>query len=99
VFNATGAVMRAVSAGPFVSAILVLPSMSERVTVQGKIGISATTNPFDERFRARPNTGSTLQPGGPQANIRKRFKPPNAAGTALRFFAAQGPGPIYEIDL
>jgi hypothetical protein len=49
--------------------------MLERVTVQGKIGGSATTNPLDERIEQDQSTGSTLQPGRPQENIRNRLDP------------------------
>jgi hypothetical protein len=54
---------------------LVLLSMSERVTVQNKIGRSATTNPLDERIDQDQSIGSTLQPGRPQENIRNRLNP------------------------
>jgi hypothetical protein len=49
--------------------------MSERVTVQGKAGRSATTNPLDEGIEQDQNTGSTAEPGRPQANIRNRLNP------------------------
>jgi hypothetical protein len=49
--------------------------MSERVTVQNKIGRSATTNPLDERIDQDQSIGSTLQPGRPQENIRNRLNP------------------------
>ncbi len=42
---------------------LVLLSMSERVTVQGKIGRSATTNPLDERIDPYQSIGWTLRSG------------------------------------
>ena len=54
---------------------LVLLSMSERVTIQSKIGRSATTNPLDERIDQEQSTGSTLQRGRPQENIRNRLNP------------------------
>src|ERR1700688_848343 len=57
--------------------------MLERVTVQGKIGGSATTNPLDERIDQDQSTGSTLQPGRPQENIRNRFKSESHPGRAL----------------
>jgi hypothetical protein len=47
--------------------------MSERVTVQSKIGGSATTNPLDERIDQEQSTGSTPHPGRPQENIRNRL--------------------------
>jgi hypothetical protein len=49
--------------------------MSERVTVQSKIGRSAATNPLDKRIDQDQSTGSTLQPGRPQENIRNRLNP------------------------
>jgi hypothetical protein len=49
--------------------------MSERVTVQGKIRKSATTNPLDERTDQYQSTGSTPQPGKPQESIRSRLDP------------------------
>jgi hypothetical protein len=50
-------------------------SMSERVTVQSKIGRSATTNQLHERIERDQSTGSTLQPRRPQENIRNRLNP------------------------
>jgi hypothetical protein len=49
--------------------------MSERVTVQSKIGRSATMNPLDERINQDQGTGPALQPGRPQENIRNRLNP------------------------
>jgi hypothetical protein len=49
--------------------------MSEGVTVEGNISRSATMNPLDERIDQHQSTGSTLQPGRPQENIRNRFNP------------------------
>src|SRR5580658_2929781 len=75
VFDATGAVARVVCFSPCVPSILVLLSMSERVTVQSKIGRRATTNPLDEPTDQDQSTGSTLQPGRPQENIPNRLNP------------------------
>ncbi len=39
-------------------------SMSDRVTVQSKIGRNATTNPLDERIGQDQGTGSNCSPEG-----------------------------------
>src|SRR5271154_397603 len=57
VFDATGAVTRVVSFSPFVPSIWYSLSTSERVTVQGKISRSATTNVLDERIEGYQSIG------------------------------------------
>jgi len=49
--------------------------MSERVTGQSKIVGRALTDTLDERIHQDQSSGSTLQPGRHQANIRNRLNP------------------------
>jgi hypothetical protein len=74
VFDATGAVTRVVSFGPFVPSIGA--PFDVRASDCSKQNCrSATTNPLDERIDQDQSTGSTLQPGRPQENIRNRLNP------------------------
>src|ERR1700679_3163887 len=73
VFDATGAVMR-VPLSDHLCRPLGTLSLSERVTVQGKIGRSATMKPLDERIDQYQSLGWTLRSES-SARLAGKFQP------------------------
>ncbi len=70
-------------AGPAGGVSFAIRPPRSALAVRGEIGRSATTNPLDERIDQDQRTGSTLQRGRPQENIRNRLNPNPIRGRAL----------------
>ena len=73
---------------------MVLLLVSKRVTVQSKIGRSATTNPLDERIDHDQSTGSTLRPGRPQEHPQP-FRSESHPGLSLTVLEV---GALSDLD-
>src|SRR5271156_2422838 len=87
VVEATGAVTRVVSFGPFVPSIWYSSSASERVTVQRKIGRSSTKNQLDEGINPYRSIGRTSWSGAVHPYI-----PTGPTRSAVEEFYAEADG-------